>query len=212
MPEQALTEILTLASRDHSHLCPRLILGARIGLAGLGALGHDRPPTGKRVLTIAETDGCFLDGLSAATGCTPGHRTLRIEDYGKAAAVFVDIASATAVRVAPWLDLRSRASAYAPGESSRYAAQLRAYQVMPAAEMFATTSVRLRVPLESILSRPRVRVSCAGCGEEIINERTVQRAGQPVCLACAHGGYYRVPLQPAGCSRGGTPGFDPDQG
>ena len=31
--------LLEISSRDHSHLCPRQILGVRIGLAGMKALG-----------------------------------------------------------------------------------------------------------------------------------------------------------------------------
>ena len=59
--------LLEISARDHSHLCPRQILGVRIGLTGLSALGFSEPPTGKRLLIITETDGGFADGLSAAT-------------------------------------------------------------------------------------------------------------------------------------------------
>ena len=55
---------------------------------------------------ILESDGCFADGLEAATGCTVGHRTLRVEDYGKIAATFVDVSTGQAIRIAPRLDVR----------------------------------------------------------------------------------------------------------
>ena len=190
MSPKCLSEILDISARDHAHLCPRQILGARMGLAGLGALGFDLPPAGKRLLIIIETDGCFLDGLSAATDCTPGHRTLRIEDHGKTAAVFVDTASARAMRVTPLLNIRARACIHAPAEPRRYFAQMHAYRVMPVEEMFTFTHVRLHTSIEAILSRPGVRVCCASCGEEIMNERTVCRDGAEICLACAKGSYY----------------------
>ena len=101
--------LLEKSARSHSHLCPRQILGVRLGLCGMQALGFDSPPDKKRLLVIAETDGCFADGLSAATDCTVGHRTLRVEDYGKTAAAFVDIQTGRALRVAPALDIRARA-------------------------------------------------------------------------------------------------------
>lgn len=192
MPKKSLSEILDISARDHAHLCPRQILGARMGQAGLGALGFDLPPTGKRLLIIIETDGCFLNGLSAATDCTPGHRTLRIEDHGKTAAVFVDTATARAVRVAPLLDIRARAGIHAPAERRRYFAQMHAYRVMPAEEMFTFTPVRVNCSIEAILSRPGVRVCCASCGEEVMNERTIRLDGAEVCFACAHGRYYTV--------------------
>jgi formylmethanofuran dehydrogenase subunit E len=184
-----LPEILALSARDHAHLCPRQILGARMGLAGMEALGFDQPPPGKRLLIIVETDGCFLDGLSAATGCTPGHRTLRIEDYGKTAAVFVDTRTARALRVAPRLDIRDRAWNHAPAGIPRYSAQMQAYQVMPGQELFTFTAVRLGTSIEAIVSRPGVRVCCAACGEEVMNERTVSRDGAEFCLACSRGSY-----------------------
>lgn len=194
MPD--LQSILELSSARHSHLCPRQVLGARIGLAGAAALGLDIPRDDKRLLVIVETDGCFADGVEVATGCTVGHRTLRVEDLGKIAATFVDVKSGRAVRVAPQLDVRERAYAYAPDEPRHYFAQLAAYQIMPARELLTLQPVELVPPVEAIVSRPVVRTACDRCGEEIINEREVIRSGSTLCRSCAGAGYYRVnPVQ-----------------
>ena len=189
-----LQPLLDLCSRDHSHLCPRQILGVRLGLAGMKALGFDTPPDKKQLLIITETDGCFADGLSAATNCTVGHRTLRVEDYGKAAATFVDTQTGRAVRVAPALDIRQRAYDYAPGEPRHYFAQLQAYQIMPDEEMFTSTEVQPATPIKDILSRPGIRVDCDVCGEEIMNEREVKQDGLTLCRACAGNSYYHTPV------------------
>ncbi|NHZ71528.1 MAG: formylmethanofuran dehydrogenase, partial [Aquificales bacterium] len=106
--------LLEQSSSRHRHLCPRQVLGVRVGLAGGAALGLELPRRDKRLLAITETDGCFADGLAVATGCELGHRTLRLADYGKIAAVFVDVKTNTAVRVAPQLDIRQKAREYAP--------------------------------------------------------------------------------------------------
>lgn len=74
-----LTPFLELASRDHKHLCPKQILGVRIGIKGMDVLGVDASVAHKALLVIFETDGCFIDGIIAVTKCTVGHRTLRIE-------------------------------------------------------------------------------------------------------------------------------------
>ena len=189
-----LQPLLDLCSRDHSHLCPRQILGVRLGLAGMKALGFDTPPDKKQLLIITETDGCFADGLSAATNCTVGHRTLRVEDYGKAAATFVDTQTGRAVRVAPALDIRQRAYDYAPGEPRHYFAQMQAYQIMPDEEMFTSTEVQPATPIKDILSRPGIRVDCDVCGEEIMNEREVKQDGLTLCRACAGNSYYHTPV------------------
>ena len=187
-----LQPLLDRSSRQHSHLCPRQILGVRIGLAGMDALGLTPNEGGKRLLVILETDGCFADGVIAATNCTVGHRTLRVEDYGKAAASFVDTQGGQAVRVAPSLDIRAQACACCPEEPRHYFAQMQAYQTMPAEEMLTVTSIQLVVPVEQIVSRPGVRVDCTACGEEIMNEREVLIAGRPFCRACAGEAYYHA--------------------
>ena len=58
--QQALLEI---ATHDHAHLCPRIILGVRIGMAGAVVLGLPCRPSGKHLFTIVENDGCFADGV-----------------------------------------------------------------------------------------------------------------------------------------------------
>ncbi|MBI5962364.1 MAG: TraR/DksA C4-type zinc finger protein [Chloroflexi bacterium] len=188
-----ISNLLEKSMQDHDHLCPRQILGVRIGMAGMKALGFDEPPTKKRLLVITETDGCFVDGVIAATNCTVGHRTLRVEDYGKVAATFVDVKTGRAVRVTPGLDIREHACLYAQDEPRHYFAQMQAYQVMPDQEMISVQEVMLNVPIGQIVSRPGVRVNCDVCGEEIMNEREVRQHGITLCLSCAQGGYYHLP-------------------
>lgn len=186
--------LLEKSASDHSHLCPRQILGVRLGLLGMEMLGLDEISAKKHLLVIVESDGCFADGVTAATNCTVGHRTLRVEDYGKTAATFVDTVSGQALRVTPTLDIRQRAYAYAPDEPRHYFAQMRAYQIMPDAEMFTVHNVMLNTPIAEIISRPGVRVNCSVCGEEIINERETCQGDLTLCHTCANGGYYQTAL------------------
>ena len=153
--------LLEKSSQHHSHLCPRQILGVRIGLAGMNALGLEANEGTKRLLVILETDGCFADGVIAATNCTVGHRTLRVEDYGKVAATFVDTKTGKTLRVAPALDIRQRACACCPGESRHYFAQMEAYQVLPNEQLLMITDVQLELRVEKIVSHPGIRVDCA---------------------------------------------------
>ena len=185
-----LQTLFEISSRDHSHLCPRQILGVRMGLLGMRSLGFEEPPAKKRLLTIIETDGCFADGILAATGCTVGHRTLRVEDYGKTAAVFVDTETGQALRIAPALDIREKAYDYAPNEPRHYFAQMQAYQTMPDLVMFCVHPVTLNTPVAAIVSRPGMRVNCSHCGEEIMNERETRFGQLTLCRACAGGAYY----------------------
>jgi formylmethanofuran dehydrogenase subunit E len=182
--------LLAQSAALHSHLCPRQVLGVRIGMYAADLLELDLPQTNKRLFAFVETDGCFADGISVTTGCWFGRRTLRLMDYGKVAATFVDTGTDRAIRIWPNPLARSRAAGYAPGERSRWHMYLAAYQIMPTTELLRAEEVTLAIPLAAIISRPGVRVHCEQCGEEIINQREMQVDGQALCRSCAGEQYY----------------------
>ena len=191
-PELALA--LARSAVRHRRLCPRQVLGVRIGLAGVDAIdAMTFGAAGARpeVAVIVESDGCFLDGGEAATGCAPGHRNLRIEDYGKVAATFVDLVSGIAVRIAPAPGIRERASLFAPAETARYYAQLTGYQRMPVPEIVTIRAVELCGALAALRGKAGTRALCIDCGEEILNARGVSSGGITRCRSCAEGGYYQ---------------------
>lgn len=188
----SLQRALNVASARHRHLCPRQVLGARAAIAGTRLLELEVPRADKRLLVIVETDGCFVDGVEAVTGVSVGRRTLRVEDYGKIAATFVDVKTGRALRVAPRVGVRERARDYASEQKRRYFAMLHGYQRMPDAELLTFEWVELAKPIAAIVSRAGARVNCESCGEEIINEREVVGDGDTLCRSCAGGGYYSV--------------------
>jgi formylmethanofuran dehydrogenase subunit E len=145
-----------------------------MGLAVPSIVGMDIPRSDKKLVVFLETDGCFADGIAVSTGCTVGHRTLRIEDYGKVAATFVQVDTGFAVRLSPMPDVREHSWGYAPNQKTHYYAQLYGYQVMPLKELFSIQEVTLTESIETILSHPGGRTNCDFCGEEIINERQLQ--------------------------------------
>ncbi len=191
-----LEELLRLSAERHQHLCPRQVLGVRMGLLAGRLLGLPVPQKDKRMLVIVETDGCFTDGLAVATGCSVGRRSMRVVDFGKVAATFVDTEMCRAVRIVPHHESRQRAKIYAPDATSRWEAYLLGYQVMPEDELFTFRNVRLRFSLQQLLSRDRYRVNCEACGEEIINEREVLVEGRVLCRGCAGENYYEWDDEP----------------
>jgi formylmethanofuran dehydrogenase subunit E len=191
-----LSTILEQSSALHKHLCPRQVLGARIGMYAAELFELELPQTGKRLFAFVETDGCFADGISTATGCWFGHRTLRLMDYGKVAATFIDTRINRAIRIWPNPHARDRAARYASDARSRWHMYLAAYEVMPAAELLLAEEVALSINLAALISRPGVRVNCAVCCEEIINEREVCREGEILCRSCAGERYYERADEP----------------
>lgn len=187
-----LADLLEQTARMHHHLCPRQVLGVRMGWWAGELLQLALPQIDKRLFVIAETDGCGIDGISVATNCWIGRRTLRVEDYGKLAATFVDTETQQAVRIVPRPAARETARRYAPAATSHWEAQLLGYQYMPTEELLAAHTVRLTIDLEAIISRAGKRAVCDLCGEEIMNEREIRQDALTICRSCARGSYYQL--------------------
>jgi formylmethanofuran dehydrogenase subunit E len=192
-----LERLLEETGAMHSHICPRQVLGVRVGMLASRLFYVELPQKEKRLLAFVETDGCFADGVAVATGCRLGKRTMRLVDYGKVAVTFVDTQTGKAVRVWPNPTARERAWKYAPEAPDHWHAQLEGYKVMPTCELLLFEEVRLLVSVEAIVSKPGLRAVCDLCGEEIMNEREVVevddrrpatgegKAGRVLCRYCA---------------------------
>jgi formylmethanofuran dehydrogenase subunit E len=189
--DQHFRQLLTF----HENLCPRQVLGVRMAILAAGLLGLDLPSDSKRAFAAVETDGCFADAVSVATGCWLGKRNLRLMDYGKVAVTLVDTATGRGVRVHPHRQARLRAAAYAPTAGTRWHAQLEGYQRLPTEELLCHESVRLTGVL-NMLGEAVPRAACAVCGEEVINARYVRVGSQHVCQACADSAYYELEGEP----------------
>jgi formylmethanofuran dehydrogenase subunit E len=205
-----LNDLLKDSATHHHRSCPRQVLGVRIGLLAGRLLEIPLPQPEKQLLAIAKTDGCFVDGLSAATGCYVGRRTLRIEDYGKTAATFVDTLTEQAIRIAPEGNIRELAWEHVSSARNKWEAQLISYQHIPDELLFCWQPVNLTIPVKQIFGQAGKRVTCEICCEEIINQREVVREGTVMCKSCPGKSYfhfveYIAALQAAKVSSGKTP-------
>ena len=185
-----LDDLLKASAIHHHKICPRQVLGVRIGLLAGCLLELPLPQPEKRLLAIAETDGCFVDGISVVTGCYVGRRTLRIEDYGKTAVAFIDTLTEQAIRIVPNNNVRELAWEYAPSARNKWEAQLIGYRHIPDELLFHWQQVELMNPVKQIIGQAGKRVSCEICGEEIINQREVMHEGIILCKSCAGGSYF----------------------
>lgn len=185
-------ELLDATAALHNHLCPRQVLGVRMGMAAAQHLDLDLPQSDKRVFTLVETDGCFSDGIAVATGCTLGHRTMHLMDFGKIAATFIDTHTQNAIRMTPRPESRDLAAIYAPHAADKWHAYLEAYQIIPDQELFTIQPVILNFSIGSLISTPAARATCEECGEEIFNEREVLIEDRVLCRACAGQRYYEL--------------------
>lgn len=184
--------LLGLSAEGHERLCPRQVLGVRMGMLAGKILGIDVPQKDKRLFTLSEIDGCGAGGISVATGCSVSRRTMRIMDYGKMAATFVDTQTGKAIRIVPHPTCRERAVEVSPEFKKRWDCQLHGYQRMPDEELLVVQPVELTISLEKIISKPGLLVICEKCGEEVTNGREVFQDGLMLCRACAGEAYYTI--------------------
>lgn len=183
-------QILEFSAAFHNHLCPRQVLGARMGLLAGALLGIQVPQQKKQLIAIVEMNGCFTDGVSAATNCRVGNRTMFVQDFGKIASVFADTCSGKTIRITPRADARQSAQSLAPDGRNRWEKYLLGYQRIPDEELFDIQDVLLSIPIEKLISRAGAKATCEQCGEEIFNEREVVIGDQVFCRSCAGQVYY----------------------
>jgi formylmethanofuran dehydrogenase subunit E len=195
--------LLDKAASSHGHLCGGMPLGVRMGIAGLRELEMTDLSKRQDLIVFAEIDRCITDAISVATGCTPGRRNLKLVNYGKFAATFVNISNGKAVRISSRKDARDSAMKFAerngwivPGERiqefSDHERELivKAYTQMPEEDLILIEKVKVNVPKEELPSRPTHIVACSSCGELIFDYKETVKEERVLCRSCAYGAYY----------------------
>jgi formylmethanofuran dehydrogenase subunit E len=196
-----LDELLHEAEVAHGHLCAGQVLGVRMAMLALERLGIGDPrkktladgslnPDRKRLVTFVEIDRCATDAIGVVTGCRVGKRALKLRDWGKMAATFVDLSSPLGedaykgLRVVALESSKARAKEIYP-ELEKNAQQMKAYRELPDAELFGETWVRVPLPASEFPGYKGARVACARCGEGVNFDRFAEVGGERLCLACA---------------------------
>ncbi len=184
---QTFDELLREAEIAHGHLCAGQILGVRMAMLGCGRLGIDEPKgrDRKRLVTFVEIDRCATDAIAVVTGCRLGKRALKLRDWGKMAATFVDLQTGRAVRIAALESSKQHARELYPEMDNKNLQQMRAYREMPDADLFAEQWVRVPLDAPEMPGYKSARIVCAVCAEGINYDREVVRDGRVLCQGCA---------------------------
>ncbi len=185
-------ECLSTAAELHGDVCAGLTIGTRMAIAGLKAIGI-KDPKGKdrkKLLVFVEIDRCATDAIMAITGCRPGKRTMKVVDYGKMAATFVNVSTGKAVRLAvkEKKEEKEKKSAGEENVVERYAS-------IPEKDLFSMQEVVLVVRPEDMPGKPLRTVTCDVCGERIMDMRERYEDGKTLCRPCAEKRCYYSPLK-----------------
>jgi len=202
--------LLQKAGELHGHFCPYVALGVRAGIIALKALGIEQNLGMEEVIAIVETNNCFSDGIQVVTGCTFANNALIYRDLGKTA-VTVAKRDGTAVRVALRVDYADSFDARYP-EAAALFKKIVAERQEPTPEeqeqlmrLWAETSYKqLEVPEDELFTVQHLQieipayapilasVTCAVCGESVMETRARVQNGQPTCISCASAPHYRL--------------------
>lgn len=206
-----LDELLGEAEIAHGHLCAGQILGVRMAMLAMNRLGIQSPrkkllsngelnPDRKRPVVFVEIDRCATDAIGVVTGARVGKRALKLRDWGKMAATFIDLDAKLepsvykGIRVVALEGSKQRARELYP-EFEKNEAQMRAYRELPDEDLFSEQWVRVPLSPSEFPGYKGERLACARCGEGINFDRFIERDGERLCLACANpASLYYQPL------------------
>jgi formylmethanofuran dehydrogenase subunit E len=189
---ESFDELLEISTKIHGHICAGQVIGVRMSMIGLEAIGI-KDPKGfdrKKLYVLVEIDRCATDAIQSVTGCSLGKRSMRWVDYGIMAATFVNLDTGKAVRILAREESRELSKKYCPEIEDKYQRQLEAYRVMPENELFTIEEVQVPIPKEDMPGRPLKRVQCQSCGDWVQDCRDMEEDGKLLCRGCAQGKYY----------------------
>jgi formylmethanofuran dehydrogenase subunit E len=187
---KSLDEYLELAAVAHGHLCAGQVLGVRMAMLGLRELGIDDPiAERKRIVTYVEIDRCLTDAVALVSNCRLGKRALKVRDWGKVAATFLDLHTGRALRVAAKESSKQAAREMFP-EMPKDAGQQKAYAQLSEEALFDKKWVKVEVKPEDLPGFKGPRVICAECGEGVNFKREVLQGGRTLCRSCAGESYF----------------------
>jgi formylmethanofuran dehydrogenase subunit E len=179
------------AEKFHGHLCAGMMLGTRMAIMGMEAIGINDPKgkDRKNLIVYVETDRCATDAILVLTGCQPGKRTMKIMDYGKMAATFLNLKTGKAVRIAAKNTDGDKVFTRDMIEKNPHAVD---YAKRPKEELFTLTEVKVDVRPEDMPGPPLRTVPCSICGERVMDMKDVEVDGKYLCRPCAENRtYYR---------------------
>ena len=164
----------------HGHLCMGQVLGVRLALKGVELISTSNP---REMIVFIENDRCIADAIQIVTGTRIGRRSVKLINYGKMAATFVNTSTGAAYRI----NVRC-----VPLDAGHSKDAIRQLLHVPDAGFLAWKRVRVPMKPEDLPGRPRRTVDCVRCGEKVFDGRDVLGGAGPLCPSCAHGSYYEI--------------------
>jgi formylmethanofuran dehydrogenase subunit E len=159
----------------HGHSCPGLAIGYRMTKAGLAFLAGSRSAD-EELVAIVENNACGVDALQMLSGCTFGKGNLTFKDYGKHIYTLYDRKTKRGARVV--FNDRS------VPEGMRQDREKFIQWLLTAPEEVIVSLQEVQID-EPEPAKIRKSVTCAFCGESVMETRTREIRGKTACIPCA---------------------------
>ena len=182
----------------HGHTCPGLAIGFRVAKLALKEFGMRARD--EEMVAIVENNSCAVDAIQLMCGCTFGKGNLILRDYGKQVYTFIRRPDSEAVRIAvkwepPPEDPATEAMwiRYSEGDRSpevtavvqdRKARKMNSILAADDAELFNVKRIKVEMPDAARIYKS---LTCAGCGEKVMEPRTRMVGDKLLCIPCAEG-------------------------
>lgn len=186
-------KIVNLAIDLHGHLAPGIALGLRMSELALSRLNAKKGD--KYLVGISETARCLADAMQAATGCTLGHGSAFVEDYGKLALTLGDVRTKKGVRFA----LKDKANNHSPlmnkwmmrlGKLSHEEEEELGMLLLDMDEKYFLIQ-HVEINRDQNFEKSGI-VTCSICGELIPQVLTAIKNNLVYCNACYGKAYYNL--------------------
>lgn len=184
------------AVQFHGHACPGLAIGYRVASLALKELGLRARD--EELVAIVENNSCAIDAVQLICGCTFGKGNLIFKDYGKQVYTFIKRPAQEAIRIAvkwepPAEDPETAAmwEKYTAGDRTpevtaavqdRKTRKMKSVLEADDADLFEVRRIRVEMP-ETAKIYPSI--TCAKCGEKVMEPRTREVEGQVLCIPCS---------------------------
>jgi formylmethanofuran dehydrogenase subunit E len=202
-----LESLLRYAEILHGHLCPYVGLGVKAGQYAMAQLNRNNNGM-EEIVAIVECNNCFTDGIQIVTGCTFGNNALIFKDWGKTAVTVARREDGAALRLAVRADYHERMMGNYPGAGplfqkivvQRQGTEAEKHQFhhlweeisaqelsVPVEDQFIIQELKIELPE---YARIFASVTCAVCGEKVMEPRVRLQEGKPICLPCLGESYF----------------------
>jgi formylmethanofuran dehydrogenase subunit E len=170
----------------HGHKCMGQVLGVRLAERGMELIGTtDR----KKMIVFVENDRCIADAIQIMTGTRLGRRSMKLRDYGKMAATFLNCDTGEAWRVWVGGDIDAITMGQSVNKENKEE-YLRVVLEARTEDLLKEMKVKMEVPDDQMPGKPKRVVRCVKCNEKVMDSKDIETDDGPMCRSCRHGAYY----------------------